>query len=479
MRRTPTAILTVLLATIGGFSANGMGIDPRFGPPTTPNAAALPTVHERVEVQSPRKFAITRVDGSRDQGPWSGFDLEAMHGPESPVRWEDIEPADRLRVGREILRADAEESASEWSLLIAALDLSVAADMAERGRERLRRVAGSEFDVWDAATRRLVEQARERRRLAREVEAAYSMRRTRPHLVSPAATGSAIPARRAGRTAGEIDEDRARLRRLVDAEVEGLQLEIVPTAMTLAIAAGSLEDVAALGVRADRFLAATRARLGGPPEPSLPAGGLAIIDPGDSDVARVLLARHLVDWPADEPSMLVPRPEGWIAILAAPDTSRRTRWAQALPDGEATIVLRDVELARIAARVAMLEAGAGRVPSWMVEGFAEAAAQAMLPEAPLEELGRPVAVATIRDGRHPAWVTQLDPSDPGWGVDGLARRTSHLLMSRLLESGDAVVPAIVRALASGEDIDQAFQRTTGRSSASWLSDSADWFCTND
>jgi hypothetical protein len=105
----------------------------------------------------------------------------------------------------------------------------------------------------------------------------------------------------------------------------------------------------------------------------LPAGGLAIIDPGDSDVARVLLARHLVDWPADEPSMLVPRPEGWIAILAAPDTSRRTRWAQALPDGEATIVLRDVELARIAARVAMLEAGAGRVPPWMVEGFAEAA----------------------------------------------------------------------------------------------------------
>jgi hypothetical protein len=317
------------------------------------------------------------------------------------------------------------------------------------------------------------------RNIAADAAGAASMQIGRPHLLMSSVAGSAIPAHRLGRMPVDVERDRGELRRIVDIEVEGLGLETVPTAQVIAIGSGTLEQVAGVGVLMDRFLASTRSRLGTSSTTPLPAGGVAVIDPEDSDVARVLLARQRFDWPIDEPSILVPRPEGWIALLAEPDPARVRSWAAELPPGQVQTVMRQVELARIAARVAMLEAGAGRVPGWLVEGFAEAAAQAIVDAAPLERAGRRPTVAAIRDGRHPGWITSLPSSDDAWGADGDARRTAHLLVSRLLESGEAILPGIVRDLATGVDEDAAFQRWTGRTRSGWFDDCVDWYRTND
>ncbi len=436
-------------------------------------------VPDRVEVPSPVKVAITRTDGGRAVGPWSGFDLQGISGPDSSVRWEDITPPDRLRLGRLLIRASGSEAVEAWALLIAALELSDAPDMADRARDRCRSLARDREDVRDEAVRRIVEEARRKRERAAAAVSAATLRVTRPHLEPVRSGGSAVPAPRPGRIPAEIEQDRAALRRIVDTEIGGLGLEIVPTAHTITAAAGTLEEVAAIGVRSDRMLAITRQRLGLAPDAPLPAGGLAIVDPGDSDDARVLMARHLVDWPEDEPSMLLPRPEGWLAVLAEPAPEPLRRWAATLPDGRAEMVWREVEQARIAARVAMLDAGGGRVPAWMVEGFAEAAAQAIVEVAPLERFGRGPAVAAIRSGRHPGWIATVPPGDRRWSAEGEARRTAHLLMSRLLESSDATVPGIVRDLSAGVEIDDAFRRWTGRSVSGWFDDAADWYLTND
>jgi hypothetical protein len=479
MSHARTAILTVLIVLICESAAYGVGFEPPSEPSPPSGSTSRPEVLERIEVQTPRKVVIARVDGERLQGPWSGFDLESLLALDGRVRWSDIVPADRLRVGRDLIRALDHESPAAWSLLVAALELSGASDMADRARERLRRVADDRFGDWDQAATRLVTDARNRERAEDAAKAAVSMRVTRPHLAGHSAGSSARPARRPGRLDVDIDRDRDSLRRLVDREVDGLGLETVPTAQVIATASGPLESVAATGVQLDRFLGAARTRLGGPPEPALPVGGLSVIDPGDADVARILLARHLVDWPLDEPSILIPRPEGWIAILSEPDPARIERWGRDLPAGKAPTILREVELARIAARVAILEAGDGAAPPWMVEGFAEAAAQAIVDVAPIERLGRGPAVAAIRGGRHPAWITSLDPGDAAWSADGDARRTAHLLVSRLLESDATVLPGMVRDLGQGADVDGVFRRWTGLPLAAWLDDCVAWYRTND
>jgi hypothetical protein len=433
----------------------------------------------RVDAVRPVRMLIAIEGRGRLVGPWSAFDVDGVQGPAFTVPWTEMAGSDRLRLGRALIRAAGDESAAAWSLLCVMLEVTGSAAMAEQAWTRMERLGGEDAPAWTAAVRHRIDEVRERRRLAVDIETKASVRRTRPHLLPVAAGGAVVPPRRPARTPLETAADRGALRQVVEAAVEGLGLEVVPTALVTMAGRGTLEEMGIEGAGFDRVLGVARARLGLGPDAALPAGGLAVVDPADLDVARILLARHGLDWPSDEPSVLVPVAEGWIAYLGVPDPERVRRWSQVLPENAAGTVLRKVEAVRVAARVAMLEAGEGRVPPWMVEGFAEAAAQAMIPEAPLEAFGRPVAVEAIRSGRHPGWVVDLDPSNPAWGADGPARRTSHLLMSRLLESGDDVLPLIVNRLASGADVDHAFRQATGSSLDVWLSDAADWCLTND
>lgn len=273
--------------------------------------------------------------------------------------------------------------------------------------------------------------------------------------------------------------DRAGLRDLVESAIDGLGLELVPTAGSLAGGAGTLESVAAIGVELDRCLDACRIRLGGRPDVALPGGGVAILTTERLDDARLLAAASRVDWPVGESSLLLPKPEGWIALVPPVDPERRAIWSTVMPAGKAEEAMRLVEVARLAGRVAMLEAGDGRVPGWLVEGFAEAAAQGLVPAAPLERLQRAAAVAVLRSGRSPRTIVSASPECEDWGPEGDARRVSHLLVTRLLESDPGAVPGIVAALRSGASIDTAFRRWTGLTLDGWFADSVAWYRTND
>ena len=360
-----------------------------------------------------------------------------------------------------------------------ALEVSESGEMVGRARARLERVAGEEAPKTLEAVQAGVDAIREARRSKAASRDAIAIRRQRPHLVTVPNGGSAIPARRPGRLPVEVDSDRGGLRSLVEVEIEGLGLHLVPTTHTIAAGPESLELAAALGVELDQFLEDCRARLGGVVGTPLPGGGVALLATSDLDDARLLAARHRIDWPEGETSLVVPRPEGWIAILAPLDRSCIERWAPLMADGTAGDACRRVEMARIAARIAVLEAGVGRVPAWMVDGFAEAVAQRLVSTAPLEKSERAGAVHRLRTGGRPEVIFAADSGDSTWAPDGDAHRVAYLLVTRLLETNPALFPAIVADLAAGATVDEAFRRRTGMTLGAWFEDTVDWHRTND
>lgn len=481
MTRTRPAILTVLLLATCGIPVSPTSSVASADPPS----AGRSTIAEVVEVSAPRRFAIELIDGERRAGPWLGFDLDGVRDESGLVPWTRIRPADRLRLGRDLIRATGPENAADWGLLLAALELSESGDLADRARSRLQQIAGDAHPEVLEAVRKRVNHARAARQAAAAERQTAEIRRVRPHLETrgPGGAGgpatSAIPAPRPGRLPSEIDRDRGTLRTLVEGEVDGLGLQLVPTTFVLVAGPDELETVAAMGVDLDRMLNACRVRLGGAGDAFLPAGGVAMILTETLDDARWLAARHRLDWPTDESSLVIPRPEGWIAIVAPPGQARIDAWASVLPSGTAADVLRRVEIARLAGRVAMLEAGSGRVPGWMVDGFAEAAAQQLVGGAPLERFARPPAVAALRAGRTPQTIVATASGDPVWAPDGEARRVAYLLVTRLLESGDRVLPGIVADLSGGASIDDAFRRWNGMTFDAWCADTVDWHRTND
>ncbi len=479
MNRTTAAILTVIASlTCGSTTSGAPGAVPR-SPGDRPVAGPEDQIPEVLEVLKPRRLAIQLLDGTRVSGPWLGFDAEGLLFEGGRVPWVSVSPADRLRVGRDLIRVAGGETAAAWSLLLVALEVSESGEMVGRARARLKQVAGEDAPKALETVQAGVDSIREARRSEAASRDAIAIRRQRPHLVTVPTGGSAIPARRPGRLPVEVDADRGGLRSLVEVEIEGLGLHLVPTTHTIAAGPDSLELAAALGVELDQFLEDCRARLGGAMGTPLPGGGVALLATSDLDDARLLAARHRIDWPEGETSLVVPRPEGWIAILPPLDRSCIERWAPLMADGTAEDACRRVEMARIAARIAVLEAGMGKVPAWMVDGFAEAAAQRLVSTAPLEKSERAAAVHRLRTGGRPEVIFAADSGDSTWAPDGDAHRLAYLMVTRLLETNPALFAGIVADLAAGATVDEAFRRRTGMTRGAWFEDTVDWHRTND
>lgn len=479
MRPSKPAILTVFVVLACGFLPPGAVASVDSNPPGSASSADPTGIPETLEVPAPRRVAVRLVDGTRTSGPWLGFDAGAVLAEGERVPWSSMAAADRLRLGRDLIRASGPESAAGWGLLLVALELSESGDMVDRARARMERVAGPEAPAVLEAVRARVETIRAARGNDLASREAVTIRRRRPHLEPRPEGRSAIPAPRPGRLPAEVDSDRGTLRSLVEGEVEGLGLHLVPTTHTIVAGPRSLENAAALGVELDQFIEDCRARLGSPVGRPLPGGGVGLLAVDDLDDARLLAARHRLDWPEDERSLIVPRPEGWIVILAPPDGSCAERWAPLMADGTSADACRRVEIARIAGRIAMLEAGIGRVPGWMIDGFAESAAQGLVPTAPLEPSERPAAVLLLRNGGRPASIFATESGEPGWAADGDAHRLGYLFVTRLLETEASVFPGLVADLAAGATIDEAFRRRTGMTRSAWFADTIDWHRTND
>ena len=119
------------------------------------------------------------------------------------------------------------------------------------------------------------------------------------------------------------------------------------------------------------------------------------------------------------------------------------------------------------------------VPTWLGEGFVEAAAASLVKDSPIESMRRPRAVRAIRMGRSPRWILGVDPNSPEYGFNGPARDLAMILVQRLLESRESTFPGILADLKAGATVDESFRRRTGMTLEAWLADAGDWFRYND
>lgn len=413
-----------------------------------------------------------------ENGPWLGFDLEGLLMGQDRIAWERIAAPDRLRVGREALqRAGRGQDPAALALLAVALAVVETGDIADRAAAEAIRAAGNEASEMKQAIEEAIQTRLAEIQARRDASRSKQMGAGRPHLrFDDPNAGPVRP--------DLIREVNARQRADLDDALEGLGFEVVPTGLSISAGSGTLEETSRMGVRLDRHLEDCARRLGLPPGDRVLPGSLVCIVPGKVDEARLIAAtifRHR--WPEMDRSMMFNTSDGPWSIIMPPSAADLERLRQAGMDGDETSrreMSMRLEEVRTAARATMLHARGGRrLPAWLVEGFAEAAADSLVDGSPLESMRRPRAIRTIRAGRPSSWILQVDPDSDEYGASGSARDLSMILVQRLLEADESTFPGLVSDLKSGSTLDESFGRRTGRSYAGWLADTDDWFRYND
>lgn len=472
------AILAVRIGLACSLAGQAASVDP-------PPAASPPIAEGPVRVDPAVSFRVrlAPADGGRSErfesGPWSGFGLDGLFHGSSILAWTSILPPDRLRAGRHLLdRAGMGRDPAATAYLAVALGSISDDEIARRAFEEASALAGERSSEVRAAIAGRVAEERRRREDRRRAEEAVAMESGRPHLhvddasipvtVDPALVAPTIESQR---------------RRLDDA-IDGSGLEVVPTGLSIVAASGSLEEVSRVGVRLDRLVERC-ARTAGLPLGARPfTGSLVLVAPKTEDDARLLLATLFDrEWPQADASVLVQSSSGPWAIVRPPsamDLSALVKAGLAEDEDAARTLWRHVEEARVAARAVLLNIHGGRrVPAWLIEGFAEAAAASLVPGSPVELVRRPRAIDRIRRGLSSSSLLGADPDGPDFGEAGAARDLSLVLVQRLLERDSSTFPGLVADLKGGRDLDTAFRRRTGLGLEAWLSDSDDWFLYND
>ncbi|MBQ72451.1 MAG: hypothetical protein CMJ67_06045 [Planctomycetaceae bacterium] len=433
----------------------------------------------RFRVRMERRAGIpTSEKGDFESGPWIGFDLEGARRVGDVVPWLRISSADRLRLGREVLRrADLAKDVPSLALLAVALSATEQDSVSARAVDTAVRYAGDQgLEVREAMVSALDEhlmELEERRNAATSV----SMALGRPHLAFDAPGGGPIdPAL--------MPAARARQRVALDDAIAGLGLNVVPTGLSITAAAGTLEEVSRIGVRLDRHLEQCASRIGLSPEERVLPGALVYIAPEEADQARLLIATVFDHrWPDSDRSMMFCPPDGPWAVVKPPDAAVLEQYRRAGVAGDDAARRRmagRIEEALAAGRATMLHArGGARLPAWLVEGFAETSAASLVKDSPIESMRRPRAVRGIRMGRSPLWILSVDPDSPEYGFNGSARDLAMILVQRLLETRESTLPGIVADLKAGATPDEAFRRRTGMTLQAWLADAGEWFLYND
>ena len=428
---------------------------------------AIPVLDEGFRFRiRPRTSGETEPAFWSPNGPWRGFDQTGVLTESGIVAWDEIFSPDRLRLGREILRRTHRDR-DPGSTASLAIILTVIEDdeIARRAIEEAVRLAGADGEPLRSSIDSEVERRRQVLLAGREAASAAALQNGRPHLVHDDQT----PVRPIDPV--QVPDTLRRQRASVELAIEGLGLSLVPTGWTLSVGHGELEEISRHGVRMDRFLISCRTRLGFAADARPFPGALVLIRPSNFDDGRLIVADLFHrQWSKGDPSMMFPTEVGPWAITPSVDF-----------DGKPTSSdLIDLEEARIAGRAVITTAHGGRrLPAWMVEGFAEASAAFLIDPVRVEAGLRPGAVASIRAGRNPVWITAVRDDDPAWGSQGAARGLALVLVTRLLESGDDVFPGIVAGLKAGEPVDEVFRRWTGLTLQNWFDDSVLWFRFND
>lgn len=462
--------MTCSLAISGGEEASD-------GRVATPPVEVDPEFRFRVRM-IPRRDSARPEAGGFENGPWTGFDLEGLLREHDRVAWERIDAPDRLRAGREVLqRAGRGQDPGSLALLAVALAVVETGDIADRAAMEAIRAAGDDGSEIEQAITLAIQTRLTEIRSLRDAAKARQMGSGRPHLQFDDPNAGPI-------RPDLVPEVVARQRKDLDHALEGLGLEVVPTGLSMSASSGSLEETSRRGVRLDRHLEDCARKLGLSPGERVLPGSLVCIVLDDADDARLLAATIFHHrWPGTDRTLMFTTSDGPWAMIMPPteaDLERLRRGGMDGDDDERRTMAMRLEEVRAAARATMLHARGGRrLPAWLVEGFAEAAAESLVEGSPIESLRRPRAIRSIRAGRPSSLILEVDPDSDDYGEDGAARDLSMILVQRLLETDESTLPGLVADLKSGSTPDEAFRRRTGRTLAGWLADTDDWFRYND
>lgn len=471
------AILTVCGLIACGLAASG----PRQqgGP-----AQEARDLEDPVTEVVPRAFVLESglplriVDrhGETHVGRVDRFDERGFSGGIGAVRWTEIDPADRFRIGRSLLRRARREDPAGLAWLVFMLEATRSDSFRDRAASLLTTAAGDRAEAWlEAASRRAQELLEKAATLETASSSARFVRGRPHHHPRGSAAWPTIDVRTAVDAAG-------RLRASGEDATEGLGLEGVRTRRTIVIGPEDVDQLARDGVRCDRWLDGIAATLGLRPGRDPFPGGVLFVKAADHDLLRMLAAGHFGHEVLDADDSIVFVTDDGPFIIIAPPRADRVSGRELLTgaDGDPRRVLVEEEEVRCVTRgmAAMLETRR-TLPAWLVEGLAEAMASSLVPDSRIDAARRPSALASIRGGRPPRWILEIDGDDPGFDPDGAARDVAFIVVTRLLESGPEVLPGIMTDLKAGRTLDAAFQRRLGVPMAAWFADTADWFRFND
>ncbi|MAH67564.1 MAG: hypothetical protein CMJ27_14565 [Phycisphaerae bacterium] len=477
VRRSFPAILTACGLLTCGLEAPGAGSieDPpsESSGPVTPGSVFL---RGEVKLISPLPLRIEERTGKTSVGTVDRFDDAGLYGEIGSVRWTAMKPADRFRIGRAVLDRARRVDPPGLAWLVFMLEATGADAFRDRAADLLIAAAGDEADAWlEEASRRAQELLEASAALAAASDAARFARGRPHHHPRGSKAWPAIDVRTSVEAA-------ARLREAGEEATDGLGFEGVRTRRTIVIGGREVDRLARDGVRCDRWIDGIAATLGLPPGLDPFPGGVLVVEVADHDRLRMLAAGRFGHEVLDaDDSIVFVTDDGPFIIMAAPRTGRIASLARVIDaDRDPKAMLFAEEEVRCITRgmVAMLETRR-MPPAWLVEGFGEAMASAHVPGSRIDPIRRSKALASIRGGRPPQWILDLDGDDPAFDPEGLGRDVAFIVVTRLLESGPGVIPGLVTDLKAGRSLDESFRRRLGVSTAAWFADTADWFRFND
>ena len=476
-----TVWITIACSTAAVASSDsgysGGQVDPPAGSAEVQSLdATLP--NGQVTLVNPFSLRIRDRNGTTHAGKISDFDDAGFSGSIGNIRWIDLDPADRFRVGREALQKSRRDDPAGLGWLLFMLQSTDSGDLSDRAERLLRAKAGPDADRIIGAAARRAQEVRDQVDAARLAAESARLKKGRPHLrsTSVAVWGVPDPIKQ-----GALAEQ---LRIKGEAASEGLGLKGVRTASTVVLGLESLESLARDGVAFDRLTSEIAPRLGLLPGRNPFPGAMLVMEVVDHDTLR-LMAGTIFDHeaPLDDDSILFPTDDGPFVIMAIPNKDRIAAISAGMSGGDPLEMLQSLERARIVARACLVQAHTRRsLPAWLVEGIAEYLASILIEDAPIDSIRRERALRSMRnerDGRPPGWILGLDGDDERFDLDGLARDVSFVVVTRLFETDPRTVPGLITDLKAGMTVDKAFRRWTGMSARAWFEDTADWFRFND
>ena len=477
VRRPLPAILTACGLLTCGLAAPG-AVSIEDPPAESPGSVAPEALFLRGEVKlvSPLPLRIEELTGKTSVGKVDRFDDVGLYGEIGSVPWAAMKPADRFRIGRAVLDRARRVDPPGLAWLVFMLEATGADAFRDRAADLLIAAAGEDADAWlEEAARRAQELLEASAALAAASDAARFARGRPHHHPRGSKAWPTIDVRTSVEAA-------ARLREAGEEATDGLGFEGVRTRRTIVIGGREVDRLARDGVRCDRWLDGIAATLGLPPGLDPFPGGVLVVEVGDHDQLRLLSAGHFGHEVLDADDAIVfVTDDGPFIIIASPRPQRVENLGRVIgPDRDPKAVLVSEAEVRCITRgmVAMLETR--RVPpAWLLEGLAEAMASTLVPGSRIDSIRRPKALASIRGGRPPRWILDLDGDDPAFDPEGLGRDVAFIVVTRLLESGRGVIPGLFADLKAGRSLDEGFRRRLGVSSAAWFDDTANWFRFND